>query len=89
MSLLINPRSLGFLKTILNEEEAGLCVTEYRDSISSEVKLKGTGVEENKEKIKEAFLSWYPPAGYMSRAWDALSTSGEYVLVLFRYLNCD
>lgn len=89
MGLPIKTISLGFLKNIIDDDAPGVSATEYRDSISSEVKLKGPGIEENKELIKEAFMLWYPPQGYMSSTSEDKAADGSFVLVLNRYLNCD
>jgi hypothetical protein len=90
MGLPIQLKSLGYLNEIFTPEETkDWKVFEYRDSSKSTVSMQGQGVEENKEKIKEAFLSWYPPCGYMSEAMDKKDSNNNFVLVLDRWLSCD
>lgn len=86
----VKPVSLGYLKGIFDDQELNdLSVTEYRDSIESTVTVSGPNVEDRKDKIKDAFLLWYPPNGYASRTSNSNSPTRGFVLTLTRYLNCD
>jgi hypothetical protein len=90
MGMPVKPISLGYLNGIFETDEtSGLCVTEYRDSITTEVKISGPGVEDNKEKIKNSFFAWYPPQGYSSSVKEATNPVRGFMLVLHRYLSCD
>ena len=87
MSLKINPKSLGFLKTFPGSDDWD--VEEYRSGGHSSVKIKGQEAVNKFSEIEAAFFAWYNPNGYGSTIRKAKSSSGEPLLVLERWLSCD
>lgn len=89
MGLEIKPESLGYLKGIPEEVYSKWKVTEYRDSLETSVTIKGAGLEDYKDQIKQAFFVWYHPNGYDSRFRVGTDSEGNVFIETKRYLTCD
>lgn len=89
MGMPIEIKSLGFLEGLPEKIKEKLRATEYRDSMTTEIKIFGEDLDEVYNEIISRFMVWYPPQGYDTRGKKSVTTNGEPVIVLSRYLTCD
>lgn len=89
MGMPIEIRSLAFLDGMPEEVKQKLRATEYRDSATTEICLYGEGLDDIYNDVISRFMVWYPPQGYDTRGKKCVTSNGEPVIVLSRYLTCD
>jgi hypothetical protein len=89
MGMPINIKSLGFLNGMPEEVLDNLNATEYRDSLTTSIKLYGDNLNDIYEEVINRFMVWYPPQGYDTRGKKTTTHEGKPVIVLERYISCE